>query len=102
MAEASVSLADDKTLFVQGKIHFGNVLSLLNKGKLLLDSLAEVKVDLAGVTQTDSSGLSLLIRWMQYATKQQKKISFLNLPSCLSDLGRVSGVDTILPIVVHS
>ena len=102
IADASLSLQSENNIFIQGKIHFGNVLALMSQGKDILDTVEQVQIDLGGVTQSDSSGLSLLIRWLHYASKQQKSICYINLPQCLSDLGRVSGVDTLLPIVIHS
>ena len=83
-------------LTVQGQIGFDNVVSALKKSTDLFGPLSEITIDLKNVTQSDSSGLALLVAWMRMARAQQKKMIFLNVPSFLKDLARVSGLSALL------
>jgi phospholipid transport system transporter-binding protein len=83
-------------LTVQGHIDFDNVVGALKKSTDLLSPLSEITIDLQNVTQSDSSGLALLVAWMRMARMQQKKIIFLNVPAFLKDLARVSGLSGLL------
>ncbi len=83
-------------LTVQGQIDFDNVVGALKKSIDLFEPLSEITVDLKNVSQSDSSGLALLVAWMRMAVTQQKKMVFVNVPSVLKELARVSGLSALL------
>jgi len=93
---AELELQND-VLIVKGRIEFDNVVSTWQKGLELMKKLTIIRVDLASVTDSDSSSLALLIEWTREAAKNHKKIVFLNIPKFVQDLARVSGIDTLLP-----
>jgi len=80
---------------VQGPITIENVESLLGEGKELLTA-AQLTVDLAAVTEVDSSALSLLLEWRREARRNGRAISFLNLPANLKSLAELYGVTELL------
>lgn len=96
---SQVWLNDDETIMIGGTIHFENVIEVHRKGVDLMNALDEIHFDLREVKQSDSSGLCLLTAWIRAAKRQDKSISIHGLPQYLSDLGRVSGLDAILPVV---
>ena len=54
-------------------------------------------VDLAAVTEVDSSALSLLFEWQRAArSAQQLQISFRNLPESLKSLAALYGVAELI------
>lgn len=93
-----LSTDEEDVLYLKGEISFSNIKEVQIKGAALMDTLATIRVDLSGLTYSDSSGLALLTAWIRTAKIQHKDIIFCNMPQFLADLGRVSGLDAILPI----
>ncbi len=59
---------------------------------------AEVTVDLAGITEVDSTAVSLLLEWRREAERHGRCIRFVNLPGNLTSLAKLYGViDLINP-----
>jgi phospholipid transport system transporter-binding protein len=54
-------------------------------------------VDLKGVTQADSSALSLLLEWLRRARGSGKKLAFVNAGANLRSLAELYGVVDLLP-----
>ena len=76
---------------VQGPINMDNVVSLLGEGNERFTT-PEVTVDLAAVTEVDSSALSLLLEWRREAGRNGRTIRYLNLPANLKSLAQLYGV----------
>jgi anti-anti-sigma factor len=93
-----LSVNAQNILCVSGTIDLTNVMAACGEGKTLIDTLATVRVDLSGVEQADSSSLAMLVDWIRAAKAQHKGIIFSNMPQFMLDLGRVCGVDSILPV----
>lgn len=94
----NLSLNVQNELCVSGKINLTTVQNACAMGRLLIDTLPTVRVDLSGVEEADSSSLAMLLDWLRKARSQHKDIVFLNMPQNMLDLGRVSGLDLILPV----
>lgn len=56
----------------------------------------EIVVDLAGVTEVDSSAVSLLLEWRRAARAASRKIEFENLPENLKSLADLYGVSDLI------
>ena len=80
---------------VQGPITIENVESLVGEGKERFVE-AQLTVDLAAVTEVDSSALSLLLEWRREAGRNGRAISFLNLPANLKSLAELYGVTKLI------
>ena len=80
---------------VQGPITLDNVVALLAEGNGRF-AAAEVSVDLAGVTEVDSSALSLLLEWRREAGRNGRAIRYLNLPANLRSLAQLYGVTELI------
>jgi len=80
---------------VQGPITLDNVESLLGEGKERFTE-AQLTVDLAAVTEVDSSALSLLLEWRREAGRNGRVIRFLNLPANLQSLAKLYGVTELI------
>jgi phospholipid transport system transporter-binding protein len=53
-------------------------------------------VDCAGVTQTDSAGLAVLIEWRRWAHQRGRHLKFVNLPEQISAIAHLSEVSEVL------
>ncbi len=87
---------DGNQLRVTGALTLANVTALSEAGKQQLSG--DVVVDLAGVTEVDSTALSLLLEWRRTAQQNNFRISFRNLPESLKSLAALYGVaDLVAP-----
>ena len=80
---------------LQGPVTIANVRTLLEDGNRDLRS-PETVLDLAGVTEVDSTALSLLLEWRRRAAAEKRSIRFLNPPANLRSLAELYGVTGIL------
>lgn len=80
---------------VQGPITMDNVVALLGEGNERFVA-AQVTVDLAAVTEVDSTALSLLLEWRREAGRNGRAIRFLNLPANLKSLAELYGVTKLI------
>lgn len=83
---------------LSGHIDVTNVTQVSNLGVEFINSLTDVTVELSGLRHADSSSLAMLVAWIRCARAQHKNIVFKNMPQFMLDLGRVCGLDAILPI----
>ena len=86
---------NDGRCTVQGPITVGNVVELLAQGNGLFTA-PQVTIDLAAVTEVDSSALSLLLEWRREAGRNQRVVRFLNLPANLKSLAELYGVTELI------
>jgi len=82
---------EGERLLVSGPVTLANVATELASGSAAIRSGAR-SVDLAGVTELDSSLLAMLLAWMREAKIAQRPIQFENLPEGLLTLARLYGV----------
>ncbi|HEY0338883.1 MAG TPA: STAS domain-containing protein [Burkholderiales bacterium] len=80
---------------VQGPLTMANVTGVLAQGAGLFQG-SDVLVDLSGVTEVDSSAVSLLLEWRRQAFAAKHRIVYVNLPSNLKSLADLYGVSDLL------
>jgi phospholipid transport system transporter-binding protein len=85
--------ADRCTL--QGPVTTENVVSLLAQGVQQFTA-PRVTVDLSGVTEVDSSALSLLLEWRRAAARNGREVRYRNLPASMKSLAELYGVTELL------
>ena len=71
----------------------------LSQNILKNDKTSLVLFNLEDVTQSDSSGVALLIAWTRMLRQRDQKIRFVALPSQMLAIIRVSDLEKILPII---
>jgi phospholipid transport system transporter-binding protein len=81
---------------IGGTCAFGTVTRILERSKDLFENEPVIKVDLSGVTQADSAGLSLLLEWINWALHYQREIHFSAIPQQVLDIARISEVEELL------
>ena len=80
---------------IEGPVTADNVLSLLAQGAQLLTG-PRMTVDLSGVTEVDSTALSLLLEWRREAIRNAREVRFRNLPASMKSLAELYGVTELL------
>jgi phospholipid transport system transporter-binding protein len=78
-----------------GAVTLENALTLREEG-LRLFAAPEMTLDLAGVTEVDSTALSLLFEWRRAALAANRRIRYVNLPENLTSLARLYGVTELV------
>jgi phospholipid transport system transporter-binding protein len=86
---------EGRRIIVSGPVTLANVAGLLEEGRRHLEEGVQ-SVDLAEVTEMDSSLLALLLAWLREAKARQQAVSFTNLPASLQTIARLYGVDGLL------
>ena len=81
------------TLKVVGPMNIDSVSGLLIQSAGMLAGVSAV--DLSGVTEADSSAVSLLLEWRRQV--QSDVLRFTNLPPALKSLAELYGVADLIP-----
>jgi phospholipid transport system transporter-binding protein len=87
----------DDAIVVEGGMTLPAATGLLNDGNALIARGLGL-VDLSGVTDIDSSGLSVVFGWLRAAKAQGKSIRIANPPKDFISLAEVYGVADQLPL----
>ena len=80
---------------VQGPVTIANATAVLAESAGVFTNPRTI-VDLAGVTEVDSSAVSLLLEWRRAAARSNRQIEFINLPDSLKSLADLYGVSHLL------
>lgn len=80
---------------LHGPVTLSNIETLLEAGARQIEG-AQVTVDLAGVTEVDSTAVSLLLEWRRQAQRAHRTIRYVNLPANLKSLAELYGVTGLL------
>lgn len=91
-----IECRDDRCT-VSGPVTLETVLALREAGLQQL-TLQQMTVDLSGVTEVDSSALSLLFEWHRTAQAEGRRIRYSNLPDNLSSLAALYGVSELIEV----
>jgi phospholipid transport system transporter-binding protein len=82
---------------VEGPVTMANVEALIEEGRAAFADGA-VQVDLAGVTEVDSTAVSLLLQWLRDAAVHGRRLTFRNLNHNIHSLAVLYGVAELIPI----
>jgi phospholipid transport system transporter-binding protein len=99
MSQAAQIVANDQRHFcVRGVLNLSTVSALRDVGCNIISQHAaeEIIFDLKEVIRSDSVGLSLLTAWFRYANQKGKSLRFLNVPTQMMDVARLSNLDKVL------
>jgi phospholipid transport system transporter-binding protein len=88
---------DGTRLLLSGPVTLANVAAVLEEGRRHLEEGART-VDLAEVTEMDSSLIAAMLAWLREAKAGRRELSFANLPESLRTIARLYGVDELLPV----
>lgn len=89
-------MAEANSMLTLEALTFQTARAALAQGAAAIDA-GETVFDLGGVKTADSSGVALMLAWQRRARAAGRTLKFLNVPANLVTLGRVYGVDSLLP-----
>ena len=87
---------EGERLLVTGPVTLANVAQTLEEGYAAIRAGAGT-VDLAGVTELDSSLLAMLLAWLREAAQAGRTLRLDHLPGGLITIAQLYGVDELLP-----
>ncbi len=95
--EASITFTGD-SMQLEGVLDFANVVDLQEQGAAWLRDRAPAscRLDLGGVTGSNSAGTTLLLGWLRSAAAAGKHLSIENFPDSLRALMHLGGLDEVL------
>ena len=84
----------DGTIAISGRLDFSTAKAALSAVNEQLPNATVI--DLAGVTQSNSAGLALMIEWLAEAQRLNQSIQFQNIPDSLRQISTVCQVDSLI------
>ena len=98
MTAAQIISLGNGRMQLTGVLNLDSIPGLLSEIDALSYDTPSLTVDLKTVEHADSAGVALLVAWMRNAQRAQRDIRFLNMPTQMLNITRVSGLDGILPL----
>ncbi len=94
----SLALFEPGHFKLSGIINFETSPVIELQGRKLLESTSEDRweINLRGVSQADSSALSVCLSWIRLASERNKSICFSGMPAELEALAQVCGIQGII------
>ena len=80
-----------------GPVTLANVNAVLEEGNRAFKA-PSLTLDLAGVTEVDSTAVSVLLEWRRAALREKRAIDYVNYPANLKSLIQLYGVTELLAI----
>jgi len=84
------------TLRISGAMTLENVNAVLGESEAAFTS-ANLEMDLSGVTEVDSTAVSLMFEWLRQAHSRKISLTFVNLPPNLVNMATLYGVLDLIP-----
>ena len=83
---------------VRGALTFATARQACDAGvrALAASREASIEVDCAEVRASDSAGLAVLIEWLAWARRSDRKLRFANVPEALRAIARICELDGLL------
>ena len=94
-----ISKRGDRYL-IEGPVTLEGVSALLAEGSRSFAG-DPVVVDLSGVTEADSSALSLILEWTRRMHGSDRQIFFANLSESLASIANLYGVTELIPVAAE-
>ncbi len=91
------------TVSVEGSITIHNVVNMTQQGITYFEGHSLV-IDLANVTEVDSSVVSMLLEWLREANRLDCRLAIVNMPESIKSLMQLYGVSAFFspPSPKHS
>lgn len=84
--------------YLAGALTVETVPKLYQQTEDLLKNMTSLIFDLGKVTQSDSSGVALLLVWTRFFRQQAKTVSFINVPNQMLAMIRLTRLTSVIPI----
>jgi phospholipid transport system transporter-binding protein len=96
MSDFELKDLDDGRFALSGDMNFETAERILKASEDLFEEHTQIQIDLAGVADTDSAGLALLLEWITWANHTVREIRFENIPERILAIARTTEVDGLL------
>ena len=83
---------------LSGDVGFRTANVLLKSSRTQFAGQPTIRVDMAGVNNTDSAGLALVIEWARQALAAGQDLKFSSVPAQLLSLADISDAKELLPL----
>jgi len=86
------------TIQVSGPLTVSTVAGVLAQGRAALSARATqaTRLDLGGVSASDSAGLALIVDWMRTARAHGVPLSLQGVPEQLASIAAISGLESLV------
>jgi phospholipid transport system transporter-binding protein len=91
----------DGCMRVEGVLDFNTVIPLEPRGAAWLreQAPAACRLDLSGVTRSNSAGTALLLSWLRAAHAVDKNLAIENVPQSLRGMMHLAGLEDVLAAI---
>jgi phospholipid transport system transporter-binding protein len=95
---AEATAGAPERLVVRGPLTFTTAAAAWRAGQRALEACqgAEVDIDCAGIERADSAGLAVLVEWLAWGQRHQRKLRLQSLPATLVDIARISELEDLI------
>lgn len=83
---------------LRGELNFDSVAALYPQSARLFGEVGTVRVDLSGVTRSDSSGVALLVDWLSRAKAGGRGLELVDMPAQMRSIIQVADLEGVLPV----
>jgi phospholipid transport system transporter-binding protein len=83
------SSPDSETLVLSGALTFATAAQVLQEASRALEQGARSRLDLGGITRTDSAGLACVLALLARASRDERRLTVVNAPDGLRALAEV-------------
>ena len=80
------------------KLKWGSILDSTSSSILALFHRSDLVIDLAQITEVDSSAISMLLEWQRKARGQNRRLCFSNIPKNMENLAQLYGISELIPL----
>lgn len=95
---AQLEVRDTGEFVIRGELNFDSVVSLWQQAAQRFGEQPSLRIDLAQVKRSDSSGVALLVTWLQQAKARRQDLQFVNVPPQMLSIIEVADLDKLLPL----
>ena len=100
MNVAELEKKNNNVVKVKGVLDSDTIMPLISNGYQWIDSLTKIIFDFIDVTESDSVALALLLAWIRYAKKSNKKIFYQHIPDTMIEIAVACRLDKIFSFQV--
>ena len=96
MSEFTLEDLGEGHFALSGEMTFATAEQILRASEEPFEEHTQLEIDLAGVTDSDSAGLALLLEWVTWANHSVREIRFTNVPEKIIAIARTTEVEHLL------
>jgi len=96
MSDFTLEDHGDGCFALSGEMSFDTAERILKESEEPFEEHTQLKIDLSGVTLSDSAGLALLLEWVTWANHTVREIQFNGMPERVLAIAKTTEVEGLL------